>query len=158
MLIETNVLKARHKDFWPKLRKRNMWADQRQYYVPDLDDAKAMVDTHSVRGIPFRNVTMECESYELFLRAAIKRSLSREAEGFYRDGKEPPDRLKYTWAIGSVRILHPKHLLFYEGSHKMNTIFTKSGLFLVEPTTDEFITPGVSRRPRDGDFVYYLNL
>jgi hypothetical protein len=108
-------------DVYPELSHKRIWLTDSKFLLPTMDELTEAVAINSVKDLPFRSVTQECEEFALYLAADVRR---------WHAAKEP----EANWAFGEAA----GHLYGLLGvtNHNANLCITTDTVVWVEPQSD----------------------
>jgi len=105
-------------DVYPKLNHNRIWLTDAKFLLPTMDELIEAVNANSVKGLPFKSVTQECEEFALYLAADVRR---------WHATKEP----EANWAFGECA----GHMygLLGKTNHNANICITTNEVVWIEP-------------------------
>lgn len=108
-------------DTFPELSHERIWLTDSKFLLPTSDELLEAVIANSVRDLPFKRITQECEEFALYLAAAIRR---------WHAATEP----EANWALGECA----GHLKGLMGTtnHNANICVTIDEVVWIEPQSD----------------------
>jgi len=106
---------------FPELSHERIWLTDSQFLLPTPDELLEAVIANSVKDLPFRPITQECEEFALYLAAGIRR---------WHAAKEPEANMALGECAG-----HLKGLMGIT-NHNANLCITTVGVVWIEPQSD----------------------
>ena len=142
MIVNADHTRKQLLDIWPNFPTQNIWLPSGPYYLPTIEEAKSLVVANRVDSLPFKRHVRECEKFAAFLYADIQRKVAEIYDYTHSIGIVIGDNIKSNPA---------------GGTHTCNIVFTRSGVFLIEPQNCMFWSPvGPITSIDQNDFLFYL--
>lgn len=116
--MNSDELKRNIHKIFPKLK--DIWIFDRDFIVPTLIDLDKYLQITRTEQEDFIDGKQECDDFALFLHADMKRALRK-------------DNI-FNWPFGQV---FGTRFNGVDRKHNANICYTQSGLYLIEPQTDE---------------------